>query len=59
MTLSNHPAFVVIAAALAAPLLAQTRLGARVPVIVLEVLIGILVGPHVLGLISRHDFCRR
>lgn len=51
MTLGNHPVFVLLAAAVAAPLLAEIRIVRRAPVVVLEVLLGILVGPQVLGLI--------
>ena len=43
-------------AAVAGPLLAQIPLGFRVPVVVLEVLLGILIGPHVLGLVHFDDF---
>jgi Kef-type K+ transport system membrane component KefB len=56
MTLGNHPIFVLIAVAVAAPLLAEMRIGKRVPVVVLEVLLGILVGPHVLGWIRLDAF---
>ena len=45
MTLSDHPIFVVMAVAVAAPLLAEIPIGLRVPVVVLEVLLGVLVGP--------------
>jgi Kef-type K+ transport system membrane component KefB len=56
MTLGDHPIFVVLAAAVAAPLLAEMPAGRRVPIVVLEVLLGILVGPHVLGLIQLDAF---
>ena len=52
MTLANHPILVILAVAVLAPLLAETRIGVRVPVVVLEVLLGILIGPHVLGLVQ-------
>ena len=39
-----------------APLLAQTRAGSRVPVVVIEVLLGVLIGPHVLYLIEYGSF---
>jgi len=51
--LSHHPIFVIFVVAVAAPLLAQTRLGSRVPVVVIEVLLGVLIGPHVLQLIEN------
>jgi len=37
-------------------LLAQTRAGSRVPVVVIEVLLGVLIGPHVLHLIEYDSF---
>ncbi len=54
--LSHHPIFVIFVVAVAAPLLAQTRLGSRVPVVVIEVLLGVLIGPHVLQLIENDSF---
>ncbi len=54
--LDNHPMLVVLVAAVAAPLLAEMPVGRRVPIVVLEVLLGILVGPHVLGLIHGDAF---
>ena len=54
--LDNHPMLVVLAAAVAAPLFAEMSVGRRVPIVVLEVLLGILVGPHVLGLIHGDAF---
>jgi hypothetical protein len=48
--LGQHPIFVISVAAVVAPLLAQTREGSRVPVVVIEVLLGVLSGPHVLRL---------
>lgn len=54
--LSDHPVFVVMAVAVVAPLLAEIPIGLRVPVVVLEVLLGILIGPHVLGLIEPDVF---
>ena len=56
--LGEHPILVVFLAAVAAPLIAQTRAGARVPVVVFEVLLGVLLGPHVLGLIGDGVFIR-
>lgn len=54
--LSHHPIFVIFVVAVAAPLLAQTRLGSRVPVVVIEVLLGVIIGPHVLQLIENDTF---
>jgi Kef-type K+ transport system membrane component KefB len=51
MTLDHHPVFVILAVAVVAPLLAELPVGKRVPIVVLEVVLGIVVGPHVLGLI--------
>jgi len=52
MKLADHPIFVVLAVAVLAPLLAEMRIGVRVPVVVLEVLLGIVVGPHALGIVE-------
>lgn len=49
MTITDHPVFVVMLAAAAAPLLAELPKQLRVPVVVLEVLLGVAVGPHGLG----------
>lgn len=54
--LSQHPIFVIFVAAVVAPLLAQTRAGSRVPVVVIEVLLGVLIGPHLLRLIENDAF---
>ena len=56
--LSEHPILVVFLAAVAAPLIAQTRAGAHVPVVVFEVVLGMLLGPHVLGLVGNDGFVR-
>jgi Kef-type K+ transport system membrane component KefB len=53
---AEHPIFVVFLAAVAAPLIAQTRLGSRLPVVVFEVLLGILLGPQVLNLVVDQGF---
>jgi Kef-type K+ transport system membrane component KefB len=42
----------VLAIAVAAPLLAEIPMGVRLPALVLEMMLGIVVGPHVLGLAS-------
>jgi Kef-type K+ transport system membrane component KefB len=54
--LAEHPIFVVFLAAVAAPLIAQTRLGSRLPVVVFEVVLGIVIGPQVLNLVVDHGF---
>jgi Kef-type K+ transport system membrane component KefB len=51
-----HPVFWIMAAAVLAPLLAEVPLGVRVPVVVFEVLLGMLIGPHVLGLVRFEGF---
>lgn len=56
MTLLHHPVFVVMLAAAAAPLLAELPLRVRMPVVVLEVLLGIAVGPHGLGWLVPGSF---
>jgi Kef-type K+ transport system membrane component KefB len=49
--MSSHPVFVVLVIAVAASLLAEIRFGIlRIPVVVWEMLFGILIGPQVLGL---------
>jgi Kef-type K+ transport system membrane component KefB len=47
---SGHPVLIVTAIAVAAPLLAELPIGLRLPAVVLEMILGILVGPEVLGL---------
>ena len=54
--LADHPIFVVFLVAVLAPLLAQTRLGSRVPVVVFEVVIGIVIGPQALKLVADQGF---
>ena len=49
--MSDHPAFWLLVAAVVAPLLAEIPLGFKLPVVVLEVLLGIALGPHGLGLV--------
>lgn len=49
--MSGHPAFWLLVAAVAAPLLAEVPLGFKVPVVVLEVVLGIALGPYGLGLL--------
>lgn len=56
MSLADHPILVILAAAVAAPLLAEMPIARRTPIVALEVLLGIVVGPHVLGLIQFDAF---
>ena len=53
-----HPVFWLMVAAVAAPLLAEIPLGVKVPVVVLEVVLGILIGPHLLGLVQFEGFVK-
>jgi len=50
--LEHHPIFVVMAIAVLAPLLAEIPIGLRLPVVVLEIALGVVIGPHVLGLVA-------
>jgi Kef-type K+ transport system membrane component KefB len=51
-----HPVFWIMAAAVAAPLLAEIPVGLRVPVVVIEVLLGMAIGPHGLDLVRFDGF---
>ena len=53
---TGHPVFWLLVAAVAAPLLAEIPLGFRVPVVVIEVLLGILIGPYGLDLVRFDGF---
>jgi Kef-type K+ transport system membrane component KefB len=53
LDLNSHPIFVVLAIAVLASLLAEIRIGIfRVPVVVWEMLFGILIGPQALCLVK-------
>lgn len=54
--LVGHPIFWMFCAAVAAPLLAEIPLGFKVPVVVIEVVLGVVLGPHVLGLVQFEGF---
>jgi Kef-type K+ transport system membrane component KefB len=54
--MTAHPVFWLLVVAVAAPLLGEIPLGFRVPVVVLEVILGIVIGPHVLGLVRFDGF---
>jgi Kef-type K+ transport system membrane component KefB len=54
--LTSHPIVWILVAAVLAPLLAEIPLGFKVPVVVLEVVLGIVIGPQVLGLAQFEGF---
>src|SRR5258708_6814149 len=54
--LVGHPIFWILVAAVLAPLLAEVPLGFKMPVVVLEVVLGIVIGPHVLKLVQFEGF---
>jgi Kef-type K+ transport system membrane component KefB len=54
--LIGHPVFFVLLVAVLAPLLAEVPVGFRVPVVVIEVVLGIVIGPYVLGLVAFDGF---
>ena len=54
--LIGHPVFWILLCAVLAPLLAEIPLRFKVPVVVLEVLLGILIGPHVFDLVQFEGF---
>ena len=49
--MSSHPVLLVLAIAVSAPLLAEIPIGLRLPAVVLEMVLGIIVGPDALGLV--------
>jgi Kef-type K+ transport system membrane component KefB len=54
--LIGHPVFWILAVAVLAPLLAEIPAPFKVPVVVLEILLGIALGPHVLNLVHFEGF---
>lgn len=52
MDLSNHPAIMVLSIAVVSSLFSEIRIGVRIPVAVWEILLGMILGPAVLGLAS-------
>lgn len=48
--LSGHPILLVMTVAVLAPLLAEIPIGFRIPVVVLEMILGFVIGPGALGL---------
>jgi Kef-type K+ transport system membrane component KefB len=54
--LIGHPVFWILVVAVLAPLLAEIPVGFKVPVVVLEVVLGIVIGPHLLNLVQFEGF---
>jgi len=52
----GHPVFWILLCAVLAPLLAEIPLRFKVPVVVIEVVLGILIGPHVFDLVQFEGF---
>lgn len=52
LDLNNHPVLVVMAIGVLAPLLAEMPKRFRMPSVVLEMVLGIVVGPHLLGFVK-------
>jgi Kef-type K+ transport system membrane component KefB len=52
MDLSNHPAIMVLPIAVVSSLLSEIKIGVRIPIAVWEILLGLIVGPAVLGVAS-------
>ena len=52
MNLSHTPVLLVMAIGVLAPLLAEIPIGFRIPVVVLEMVLGIVVGPYGFGLVK-------
>ena len=48
---THFPVLLVLLVAVAGPLLAELPVGFRIPAVVLEVVLGIIIGPQVLGLV--------
>ena len=54
--LVGHPVFWILAAGVLAPLLAEIPIGLKVPVVVLEVVLGVVIGPQFLSLVQFDGF---
>ncbi|MGO9036377.1 MAG: cation:proton antiporter [Steroidobacteraceae bacterium] len=54
--LVGHPVFWILTAAVLAPLLAEIPIAFKVPVVVLEVVLGIVIGPQILNLVQFDGF---
>src|SRR4029078_7183628 len=50
MYAETFPVLLVLMVAVAGPLLAELPVGFRIPAVVLEVVLGVVIGPEVLGL---------
>src|SRR6476659_8101602 len=51
MYAETFPVLLVLMVAVAGPLLAELPVGFRIPAVVLEVVLGVIIGPQVLGLV--------
>jgi Kef-type K+ transport system membrane component KefB len=54
----NHPILLVLMIAVLAPLVGEVPIGLRIPTVVVEMALGIVVGPHVLGGCRRRRWHR-
>ena len=54
--LIGHPIVWILVASVLAPLLAEIPVGFKLPVVVLEVVLGVVIGPHVMGLVQFEGF---
>ena len=54
--MNSHPVLLVLGIAVVAPLLAEIPIGFRLPTVVLEMVLGIVVGPDALGLVRADGF---
>lgn len=54
--LIGHPVFWILVVAVMAPLLAEIPTPFKVPVVVLEIVLGIVIGPHVFNLVHFEGF---
>jgi Kef-type K+ transport system membrane component KefB len=52
----TYPKFWILVAAVAAPLLSEIPLGIRMPIVVIEVILGVVIGPHALNLVHFDGF---
>lgn len=50
--IAGHPILLVMVVAVLAPLLAEIPTGFRIPVVVIEMILGFVIGPGVLGLVN-------
>jgi Kef-type K+ transport system membrane component KefB len=52
----TYPIFWILVAAVAAPLLSEIPLGIQMPIVVIEVILGVVIGPHSLDLVHFDGF---